>query len=463
MPVENLRLLEAKETKPLNGKIAVITGTSRGIGRSTALELAKAGATVVGCFVSEKSGKLQDSLKEEIESFGGNFVSVRADITTCQGRSDLLSAAQSVSPNRGIDILIANAAGGFEKDQPDGWADIINHKAQVALAREFLPNMNPDGNVVYITSHYANKFGKVRMLPYYGEIARTKHEAQEEFMGILDEFDAWNVKFGVVCGPLSQGTGAFIVFEHLAEEKLKEFKEKSGNITDANRFGKEICDFIISLHESGDIHVFAEENIEPIPAEHVGEQELDKEQIERVMEMYDNSVRNRVMIDRFKSSKDRRSGTAWYTPRDEDAIGHFRKEYGGPVLPAHERLEMGAQALGLVWKSLEPDVQGLVTLDGLIGDTDFTGHGKGGFIFPGDEVEIRVKIISIKGGTSVTGKVELFVGDREVTTFEKIKLGVVPNKDLAVRVTDRARRRSNQIKFDRIKQAQEENPSLSTA
>jgi NAD(P)-dependent dehydrogenase (short-subunit alcohol dehydrogenase family) len=64
-------------TKPLADKIALVTGASRGIGRATALELAKAGAHVVA--LARTTGGLEE-LDDEIQKIGGSTTLVPLDI-----------------------------------------------------------------------------------------------------------------------------------------------------------------------------------------------------------------------------------------------------------------------------------------------------------------------------------------------------------------------------------------------
>lgn len=438
------RHLEVKEQQPLHGKLAVVSGTSRGIGRAIARSLGEAGAGVVGSYVSEKSENKQESLGKEIEVSGGHFTSVRSDVTNPQDRENLLRMALNTTfSHGGIDILVLNAAGGFEKDKPYGWAEVINHHSQIALVEECLPFIRQGGEIVFITSHWAHGYGAVRMLPYYREIARTKKAAEVALLERLDAFADKGVRLSIISAPLVKGTGAYSIFEHLSAQKLAELETRMGGFPDADEVGRAVRDFILSPHQSGDIYYVRGFNVEPIPQEHIGVQSLNRQQIEEALPMYDNSLVNRVMVDNFESSEDRMSGTGHYTVRPTDCEGHFKKEYGGPILPAHLRLEIAAQTLGLVFKSLESDSEGLGTLDAV--NADFTGDGKGGFIFLGDEIEIRATVTAIRGATDLTGRVEMYVREKLVTSFEEIRIGVIPDKEMALRVIKHARRQRGQI------------------
>jgi len=73
---------------PLKGKIAVITGASRGIGRAISLKLAEAGVDIIGNSVDLKKKKRVDEVIEEISKRGGKCRWVYGDITDEQVRND---------------------------------------------------------------------------------------------------------------------------------------------------------------------------------------------------------------------------------------------------------------------------------------------------------------------------------------------------------------------------------------
>lgn len=90
----------------LKGKTAIITGASRGIGRSTALLFAKEGAKVVVNYLSNKEAA--DSLVERIrQEFGGEALAIQGDISKPEDVSRLFAESQSFLEK--IDIVVANA------------------------------------------------------------------------------------------------------------------------------------------------------------------------------------------------------------------------------------------------------------------------------------------------------------------------------------------------------------------
>jgi citronellol/citronellal dehydrogenase len=97
---------------PLEGKVAVVTGSSRGIGKAAAIELARDGADVVVCARSEQGTELlPGSIGEtaaEIESLGRRALAIRLDVGI---EDDIRAAIDRVMKEMGrIDIVVNNAA-----------------------------------------------------------------------------------------------------------------------------------------------------------------------------------------------------------------------------------------------------------------------------------------------------------------------------------------------------------------
>jgi NAD(P)-dependent dehydrogenase (short-subunit alcohol dehydrogenase family) len=88
----------------LDGKIAIITGGGQGIGRGTALEMARAGASLV---LSGRTLEKLNIVVAEIEALGARAVAVRADVNAADDLADVVQAA--LAAFGGIDILVNNA------------------------------------------------------------------------------------------------------------------------------------------------------------------------------------------------------------------------------------------------------------------------------------------------------------------------------------------------------------------
>ncbi len=141
----------------IKGKVAFITGASAGIGRSTAVALAKEGAKLLLC---ARSADALVAMRDELLHAGAADVhSVAIDVTK---RLEVESAVAELPPAwRSIEILVNNAglARGLEKiyhDDPDHWDEMIdtNVKGLLYVTRAVLPGMveRSAGHVVNLGS-----------------------------------------------------------------------------------------------------------------------------------------------------------------------------------------------------------------------------------------------------------------------------------------------------------------------
>jgi 3-oxoacyl-[acyl-carrier protein] reductase len=110
----------------LNGKVAIVTGSGRGVGRGIAVGYAKAGASV--CCVARNLDEVAETAKL-ITDAGGSALAVKADVQDLASVEAMV--AKTVEAFGGIDILVANhavqpAAGPIEDTDPSLWRDTIS-------------------------------------------------------------------------------------------------------------------------------------------------------------------------------------------------------------------------------------------------------------------------------------------------------------------------------------------------
>ena len=152
----------------LSGKTALVTGASRGIGRSSALALAKAGAQVL---VHYGQGKLEAQLVvEEIRGAGGRAETVTADLAAPDGPSKLAQQVRAIVGAR-LDILVANAgiskAATIEDTTIEDFDRLfaVNVRAPFFLVQHLLPIMCQGSSVTLLSSLAAH--ASVGTLPAY--------------------------------------------------------------------------------------------------------------------------------------------------------------------------------------------------------------------------------------------------------------------------------------------------------
>ncbi len=143
--------------KVLEGKVAIVTGSSRGIGRAVAERFAMQGATVVVNFVSaeDEARKVVDG----IERAGGRAFSVRADISKSAEVKDLVGS--TVDRLGRVDILVNNAGVMVSKSVLDATEDDwdrtidINLKGAYLCAKEVAPIMlrQKSGKIINMSSN----------------------------------------------------------------------------------------------------------------------------------------------------------------------------------------------------------------------------------------------------------------------------------------------------------------------
>lgn len=157
----------------LTGKVAVITGSSKGIGKSIAVEMARQGAKVV---ISSRKAPACEEVVAEIKKNGGTAISVPANISDKAQLEKLVAETRKqLGP---IDIVVCNAASnpyyGPTEDMPDEAFDKImrnNILSNIWLIKMALPDMRAkkDGSIIIISS-----IGGLRGTPIIGAYGISK-------------------------------------------------------------------------------------------------------------------------------------------------------------------------------------------------------------------------------------------------------------------------------------------------
>ncbi|KAL5363449.1 hypothetical protein BJX96DRAFT_167488 [Aspergillus floccosus] len=143
----------------LSGKVAIVTGGSRGIGAAIALELAKRGAKVAITFVSPSSGVLADQVVSTINDLGNgaSAIKIKADMRSMDSPGQIISETTAAF-GESIDILVNNA--GMESGQALGNIGVeeytevwdVNVRSVVFMTQAVLPYLRAPGRIISIGS-----------------------------------------------------------------------------------------------------------------------------------------------------------------------------------------------------------------------------------------------------------------------------------------------------------------------
>lgn len=166
-------------------KVALVTGSGRGIGRSIALHFAQRGADVIVNFFRNRAPA--EETAREIEKLGRRALLVKADVGDLDDLHRLFDDVEKGFG--GLDIFIHNAASGYNRpameQKPKGWDWTMNINARALLfaAQRAAPLMEKrgGGKIVSISSA-----GSVRVLPDYVVVGASKAalESLTRYLGV---------------------------------------------------------------------------------------------------------------------------------------------------------------------------------------------------------------------------------------------------------------------------------------
>jgi enoyl-[acyl-carrier protein] reductase III len=171
--------------KIFQNKIALVTGSGRGIGRAIAMHFAQHGADVIINFFRNRTPA--EETVREVESLGRRALLVKADVGDLEDLNRLFDEVEKEFG--GLDIFIHNAASGYNRpaleQKPKGWEWTMNINARALLfaAQRATPLMEKrgGGKIVSISSP-----GSVRVLPDYIVVGASKAalESLTRYLGV---------------------------------------------------------------------------------------------------------------------------------------------------------------------------------------------------------------------------------------------------------------------------------------
>ena len=222
----------------LSGRVALVTGGSRGIGAATALRLAEAGADVaVGCGQHREAAEEIDG---KISGLGRRAVVVSGDMADPDVPGRIVAeTAERLAP---VDILVANAGTGVRADLDDvdvaAWDHVmaVNLRAPFLLAQAVVPHMREQryGRIVLLSSVAA----------FLGGILSPQYTASKAgLIGLAHSLAATLAPHGVTVNAIAPG---LIMTDMLAGDPRLETLERSVPV---GRLGQpaEVADVIVAV------------------------------------------------------------------------------------------------------------------------------------------------------------------------------------------------------------------------
>jgi len=187
--------------KNLEGKVAIITGSSRGIGRVVAEQLADLGASVVINYSS--SPQKAEEVVEGIIQKGGKAVALHADLSKLSDVKELFT--KTINEFGKVDILINNAGLMITKPLTDVTEDdfdkqfAVNVKGTFFACQQALKHMENNGRIVNFSTSVTGQ-----MFPAYSVYAGTKGAVEQFTRQLAKEFGSKQITINAVApGPVN--------------------------------------------------------------------------------------------------------------------------------------------------------------------------------------------------------------------------------------------------------------------
>ena len=166
----------APPTSRLDGKVALVTGSSRGMGRQNALELASRGASVVICYTSSASAA--EAVVKDIETLGSRAIAIKADVSKPAEIATLFE--QAVKHFGKLDIVVSNAGvetfGHVSEITPEEFDRVfgVNTRGQLLVAQQAYRHLEEGGRLVLLSSISAQAKGVPNHAVYSGSKAAVE-------------------------------------------------------------------------------------------------------------------------------------------------------------------------------------------------------------------------------------------------------------------------------------------------
>jgi len=201
----------------LHGKVALVTGSGRGIGHAIALRLAQAGADIIVNYVRNQAPA--EETANAIRALGRIAHVIRANVGKVEGITELFDAVTTLWGK--LDIFIHNAASGFNRPALDqrveGWDHTMNVNARALLfgAQRAAALMPPGGgHIIAISSP-----GGQRVMPDYVAVGASKAALESLVRYLAVELAGRNIRVNAI-SPGLVVTDALKHFAALGDETV---------------------------------------------------------------------------------------------------------------------------------------------------------------------------------------------------------------------------------------------------
>lgn len=207
--------------KLLTGKTAIVTGGSRGIGRSIVLELAKEGAHVVFTYHSSEAKALE--LVAEIEQIGAQGLAVKSDASSFGAAKELCDAA--VEKFGSIDIIVNNA--GITRDtlllrmNETQWDEVIDNNLKSAF------NLTKHGSAIMLKQKRGSIINITSIVGLKGQAGQVNYSASKAGMigltkSVADELGSRNIR----CNAIAPGFIQTEMTDELSDDLKKRYLDQ---------------------------------------------------------------------------------------------------------------------------------------------------------------------------------------------------------------------------------------------
>lgn len=179
----------------LAGRVALVTGAARGIGRAVALKLASAGCDVVANYYN--SHDEAEAVCAEVRGMGRRAVAVKASVGLPESVDELFVELKRHFDR--VDIVVSNAASGVLRPTLEmtlkhwRWCMETNAFALNLLAQRAVPMMPSGGRIVAMSS-----LGALRAMPHYGFIGASKAALESLVRSLAQELGPRGIRVNAV-------------------------------------------------------------------------------------------------------------------------------------------------------------------------------------------------------------------------------------------------------------------------